>query len=256
MRPFDQYKRFFAFGCSFTKYHWPTWADIIGHVTPEYYNYAQSGGGNLFISNSIVEANLKHNFTTNDLIMVMWTSICREDRYKNGLWSTPGNIYAENVFEPKEFVENWADNRFYLMRDLAIIEQSHAYLKSLPCDFDMLKMIEFEDTSGGRNSPEYNESNPDVLNLYHTTTEKVKPSIHELIYNGEWEPLEISGWGNVGQTADYHPTTLNYLKYLESFYTCNDKMTGFARYYNKALLKCSSLDDTIGFWNPPMPTRL
>ena len=256
MRPFDQYKRFFAFGCSFTRYNWPTWADIIGHVTPEYYNYAQSGGGNLFISNSIVEANLKHNFTTNDLIIVMWTSICREDRYKNGLWSTPGNIYAEGVFEPKKFVEDWADNRFYLMRDLAIIEQSHAYLKSLPCDFDMLKMIEFEDTSGGRDSPEYNEGNPDVLDFYHTTTQKVKPSIHEVIYNGEWKPLEISGWGDKGQTADYHPTPLNYLKYLESFYTCNDKMTGYARYYNKALLKCKSLDDTLGFWNPVMATRL
>ena len=26
----QKYNRFFSFGCSFTQYHWPTWANVIG----------------------------------------------------------------------------------------------------------------------------------------------------------------------------------------------------------------------------------
>ena len=145
MKPFNQYKRFFAFGCSLTSYNWPTWADIVAQEVPEYYNYAQSGGGNLFISNGIVEANLTHKFTEDDLVMVMWSSVSREDRYKNNRWETPGNIYTQSVID-MDFVYKWADDRFYLMKDLGIVEQASVYLKSLPCDTEMFKMVDFEET--------------------------------------------------------------------------------------------------------------
>ena len=49
-----KYKRFFAFGCSFTNYYWPTWADIIGQDSNFYENWAQPGAGNHFIFNSIM----------------------------------------------------------------------------------------------------------------------------------------------------------------------------------------------------------
>ena len=62
----ENYKRFFAFGCSLTRYHWPTWADIIAREIPESYNYGQSGAGNLFISNQVVEANVRHKFNDTD----------------------------------------------------------------------------------------------------------------------------------------------------------------------------------------------
>ena len=34
-----KYKRFFAFGCSYTEYFWPTWPDIIGQEIPYYENW-------------------------------------------------------------------------------------------------------------------------------------------------------------------------------------------------------------------------
>ena len=48
---FKKYKRVFAFGCSFTCYRWPTWADLIGKQCEgaEFRNYGKSGAGNLFI---------------------------------------------------------------------------------------------------------------------------------------------------------------------------------------------------------------
>jgi hypothetical protein len=38
---FFKYKRFFAFGCSFTKYHCPSWSDLISKEMPnaEYVNF-------------------------------------------------------------------------------------------------------------------------------------------------------------------------------------------------------------------------
>lgn len=43
-------KRFFAFGCSYTSYHWPTWADYVG-MSPEFdeaYNFGMAGGASRF----------------------------------------------------------------------------------------------------------------------------------------------------------------------------------------------------------------
>ena len=58
---FKKYKRLFAFGCSFTCYIYPTWADIIYQSLNEdceFYNCGRSGGGNLFISHRITEAKI------------------------------------------------------------------------------------------------------------------------------------------------------------------------------------------------------
>lgn len=245
LKPFNQYKRFFAFGCSLTSYNWPTWADIISKEVPEYYNYAKSGGGNLFISNSIVEANLTHKFTENDLVIVMWSSISREDRYKDYNWQTPGNIYTQGVIDV-EFVNKWSNERFYLIRDLALVEQARVYLNHLPCDTDMLKMVDF--VKG-------NELQ-DVVDTYTNTIQSIKPAIVDVVYKGTWPITPIKGWSGKGQSADYHPTPLGYLKYLEHFYTVTDNMKQFAKEYDAKVLNCRTLDDTLKFWSPPYVKRL
>src|SRR6056300_596079 len=229
MKPFSEYKRFFAFGCSLTKYNWPTWADIIATEVPEYYNYAQSGGGNLFIANSIVEANLTHKFTEDDLIIVMWSSVSREDRYKNGKWKTPGNIYSQEEID-MEFVYKWSEDRFYLMRDLALIELTSVYLNNLSCDSDMLKMVDFEEIKIKDNiKSNYLE---DIIATYSSTLKNIKPAIVDVVYGGVWPIIPIKGWGGKGQTADYHPTPLGHLKYLKEFYTVTDGMKKYAEEYD------------------------
>lgn len=254
MKPFSQYKRFFAFGCSLTNYFWPTWADIISQEIPEYYNYGQSGGGNLFIANSIVEANLTHKFNEDDLVMVMWSSVSREDRYKGGWWETPGNIYTQNIID-MQFVYKWADDRFYLMRDLAFVEQIRAYLDSLPCDSDMFKMVEFEEVKMYDNKRKVDKLD-DILSTYNQTLLSVKPAIVDVVYNGKWPQTPIKGWGGQGQTADYHPTPNGYLKYLENFFDVTDKMKTFADKYEQLVMQCKTLDDTNAFWAAPRVKRL
>lgn len=100
---FSKYKRFFAFGCSFTKYCWPTWADIVSKEMPdaEYVNCGLHGSGNQLISYRIAEANTRYKFTDTDLVMVLWSTYFREDRWVNGKWLAHGNIYNQqgDVYE-------------------------------------------------------------------------------------------------------------------------------------------------------------
>jgi hypothetical protein len=240
VKPFDEYERFFAFGCSVTNYIWPTWADIIATEIPNYFNFARSGSGNLLIANSVVEANVTWKFTEKDLVMVMWSSPQREDRYKNGRWLSTGNIYNQDLMD-ESFVTEWADERFYLIRDLALIESTRGYLDNLPCDFEMLSMVDFAD-----------DSNPDIINLYSDTINSIKQSIKEVSYSGTWPEtfFKEKGKGVNGGQLDYHPRPLGHLKYLESFCNTTTAMTRYAQTHERNLLGCTYLEDITKHWVP------
>ncbi len=98
----DKIDRIFAFGCSYTKYQWPTWADIIIHDTEiEGYNYGLSGLGNVGIMHRILEADIRHKFNENDCILISWTSWGREDRFINGMWQRYGCVYNNPYYNKK-----------------------------------------------------------------------------------------------------------------------------------------------------------
>ena len=137
-----KYKRFFAFGCSFTCYLWPTWADIVSKEMPQakFYNLGKQGAGNLCISSKVAEANNRFKFTDTDLVMVMFSSYTREDRWVESEWVTHGNVFVNDVY-PKDWVRKFADERGYLIRDASLIDLTTGYLKSLSCDsFTMLSV--------------------------------------------------------------------------------------------------------------------
>ena len=91
-----KHKRIFCFGCSFTEYIMPTWADILKlrfeNTNTEVYNFGQGGAGNYYIFNRIVEKSLEYNFTKDDLILIQWSGVFREDRFKDG-FGTRQEIY-------------------------------------------------------------------------------------------------------------------------------------------------------------------
>jgi len=70
-------KRFFSFGCSFSSFWWPTWNDYIGLNFDEYYSYGCGGADNKNILYRLLQADKKYKFTSDDTVMVMFTSFNR-----------------------------------------------------------------------------------------------------------------------------------------------------------------------------------
>jgi hypothetical protein len=72
-------KRFFSFGCSFTKdWNCPTWADFIGIQFDEYYNLAMPGSSNTLIMQRFIESDLFYNFNKDtDVIMIAISGLGR-----------------------------------------------------------------------------------------------------------------------------------------------------------------------------------
>lgn len=214
---FKKYKRFFSFGCSFTEYFWPTWADIISWEIPENYNYGKCGGGNGFIFHSIIEANQRFKFCPTDLVIVFWTNIAREDRYINKRWMVVGNIYTQNFYSP-EVVKQIADDRGYLIRDLGYITATKYILDNCGCDYDYLTMVPINQPDSYSNS-KINDT--DVTDLYSSITQTLKPSIFEKVFNFKWHSLpklKSKFWENFDVSNDYHPTPEQYYTYLTTVY--------------------------------------
>lgn len=218
---FSKYKRVFIFGCSFTNYHaWPTWANILSMEAKnaEYvYNLGETGGGNLFISSQVMAASLKYKFDTNDLVLLMWSTHCREDRYRETRWYLPGNIWTQNIIS-EDFVKEWACPKGYIVRDLALMAFTKTFLSNSPADAVLLKSVE----------PTYDQKlfdgvgYEDVIGLYKDTIADYPEPLYSFVNDGHggWINGHEYYWPGVGSSTDakkfqdYHPNPLMYMDFL------------------------------------------
>ena len=179
--------RFFSFGCSFTNYHWPTWADILGREYDEFENWGSAGAGNHFIFYSLIEAIERKKINANDTIGIMWTSTHREDRWLRGKWSHTGSIYCSLL--PKDYVDNWTDGTHYLMTSLALVAATKQILDAIGCRYWFFSMVPFDDdvepssNKPLRFSPQVKS---DLLRLYRPVLDSVLPSFYETVFARDW----------------------------------------------------------------------
>jgi hypothetical protein len=243
---FSKYKRAFAFGCSFTSYYWPTWADLISYEIPNTYLYGKTGAGNFYIYQAVVEALLTHNIGKDDLVMVMFSNVTREDRYtrKDG-WITPGNIFSQDTYDQK-FMERFFCEKGYLMRDCTLIEGIDRILSTTDADYSLMSMINFDSYSSNENKM----TNVDeVLALYANTFKKVHPSVFEVIFNGNWNnrpkrPVYTTHWAT-GDYIDNHPTPLEHLEYIMKIFPntkFSENTIKLANECNDKLFECKTYD--------------
>ncbi len=216
---FSKYKRFFAFGCSFTDYSWPTWANIIAQEIPDHYIYAQSGAGNFYIFQALMQAIIYHKIDKNDLVMIMFSNITREDRFtKERGWITPGNLYFQNEYDDK-FLKKYLCHHGYLMRDLSLVTGCKMALENIGCDFELMSMVPFDSESSETKKIE----NVDyILNFYQNSLHQIKPSVLETVFANNWEsrperPVYPVGWQK-SLYRDNHPTPEEHLLYLQWIY--------------------------------------
>lgn len=203
--------RLFAFGCSFTHYRWSTWADILAVHYDEYQNWGQSGGGNHFIFNSVMEADQRHKFGPGDTVIVCWTNVMREDRYTWN-WQTHGNITTCKFYDDA-YLRKYVTERGSLVRDVAFIKATQAFLQNIPgLKYEFLSMcpLAYPD----QYNPDRINTDTDIPALYESVLNNIKPSYYETVLaedrNNGWK---LHNW-NTG-LKDPHPTPVEHLAYLD-----------------------------------------
>lgn len=221
-----KYKRFFAFGCSFTNFHWPSWANIIGQEIPEFYNYGQQASGNTLIFHRLIEANIRHQFDKDDLVMIMWTTPMREDRFIDRwyLLRHPNKFILDfngNEFS-QTFFKNYVSEQGRLLSDLTFINSASHMLEKMKCDFYFLSMVPFDITgiklkksllSDMRDTFFWDTEDKVITEFFKDTLSLIKPDIYTLTLNSQWKKSCRAKWNSV-IWDDYHPDPKTHLKYL------------------------------------------
>ena len=184
---FNHQGRLFTFGCSFTNYYWITWADILGKQFSQYENWGLAGAGNHYIFNSLVEANKRNQFTKDDTIIIMWSTIAREDRYINKEWLATGQVYSNEIYS-NNYIKQFVDDRGFLIRDLAFISAADDLLRLSGANYHFLSLAPLNLIS---NIDLLSES--DVITLYQDTIDKIEPSMYEVIWDSNWDNRSADG---------------------------------------------------------------
>lgn len=82
----------FTYGCSFTKYKWPTYADILA-LQYRVYNRGESGSGNERIFYHFMEDVRSNNIDSNDIVIFQWSGLTRFDYLlRDNTWWSVGNV--------------------------------------------------------------------------------------------------------------------------------------------------------------------
>lgn len=222
----QQPNRMFAFGCSFTGTSWANWADIIAQdLQIPYYNYGMGGAGNQYIFNVIMQADGYFNFNEDDLVIVSWTNVCREDRYVNNRWVSPGNIFTQEVYN-QQYVRQWADPFGYAVRDFASIKATAELLKNRKSQYHFLKMIDFDFINQWNQqatlSQEPLDNYANLANLYQPYLSEIHRSFFEVLWNNDINIKFAQEKEEVGPFfADGHPSVAEHFKYLTTIFSHN-----------------------------------
>jgi len=208
--------RLFTFGCSLTRYHWPTWADILGQSYHEFYNWANRGAGNRQILERLSECIATSNLTSDDTIIVQWTDLHRFDQHTwdpqlPESWYPGGNIFSSTEADPmKGFVINkmWHE-RSYQMHSLNFIHAGVALARSTKC-----KVIMAFGTDLRPDIQQFSGYNKILMNNYW-----VEQDLYNWCVQNHDKRLSFVGarLGDLNEepTIDYHPTPIMYYHWLK-----------------------------------------
>jgi len=215
--------RCFSFGCSYTEWLWPTWADFIGSNFDTYTNFGRGGASNTFIMNKLFEWNDTIQFNPEtDYILVMFTGI---DRYsyidkKTKTWQTNGdlrNLTDKYNSDPSykvisDFVENVWNEKW-------AVYQSWISIKTVK-EFLISKNLKHKILMGIDNS--YYVTDSDILDIDFDDIKKIndiynmldiKESLDEFV-----GPNKEVTYFSKDNYSDTHPTPPQHFKYISKHF--------------------------------------
>jgi hypothetical protein len=140
-------KRLFVFGCSFTNYDWPTWADMLSLEFEYFENWAMPGLGNRAIAERLAECHLRNTITKDDVVIIQWSSHIRQDWYKD-IFNTEENStegwavhYTSKYYiEHKAYIDKIFSEKSSVLHTLNMIVLAQQLLSSTECTWLMTSL--------------------------------------------------------------------------------------------------------------------
>lgn len=206
-------KRLFTFGCSFTNYAWATWANILAYeLNCEFYNFGKSGAGNQFISSMITQADQIYNFTDDDLVMVCWSSVSREDRYLAGRgFVSPGNLFSQKEYD-MYFLQKYVTYENCILRDYNLIALTDKYLKN-KTQYHMFSMIDLSNTYDEFGKQSFSKNN--LHEIYSPVLSLLSTDFYTVLWNNSIiKKMTIDRENIHPHYCEIHPTIVEHYKYL------------------------------------------
>jgi len=207
--------RIFTFGCSFTNYGWPTWADIILYKN-EGYNLGLVGGGYDSILYRIMEADRAFKFTSDDIAIVVLTTPIRWDLIIEDsvpIWKCFGQTTTSSLSK--------YNNKLYSIDGLLFKSFYNIILIN-----DYLKKTNIRYLLGSVNNPYLEVENYfDEVNIHYKTTDlinyvKDNVELHLQDFYSFLHRKDNQKKWKVGKKFkdynDYHPTPRDHFKWVNN----------------------------------------
>jgi hypothetical protein len=214
--------RLFVVGCSFTRYHWPTWANIVGRSFDEYKNYAHSGIGNQGILERLNELVLFNNVGPGDNVIVQWTNPHRFDVHKvddkifRG-WIPKGDIFNKSSGYDHSFIKTFWHEGSYVMHTCNYVTLGKHLLENVGCNWHFLSMDNLrEDILRFSALHKYLEVFDDIDWLPPINNWFLESNLPKKTLTQPTGPVGILSPTRV-KREDYHPTPMAHYQYAESF---------------------------------------
>tara|TARA_R110000868_G_scaffold4012_27_gene24567 strand:- start:2825 stop:3619 length:795 start_codon:yes stop_codon:yes gene_type:complete len=211
--------RLFTFGCSFTKYIYPTWADFIGTQFDIHQNWGKLGAGNFFIYSQLLECNQLNNINKDDTVLIMLSSYIRFDLIdRKSNFVNSGNMYNQKFFD-EDFVYNKWSEEYGFYSTWAYVNSIINFLKSVGCKYKILNAFDitkregdtyaFDDFSKPRfkNCLEYLKTVCHEVDLYSYSKQKNENGIPHYKFKED------------GDFEDYHPTISMHHDFVKEYLT-------------------------------------
>ena len=225
---FRNKNRLFTFGCSFTNYNWNyTWPEILKvELGLPLYNYGKIGAGNQYIFNTIMQADNYYKLNKDDLVMICWSGIHREDRYAYDEWHHTSNVfYNKNEMYSAEWIKKYCDPNGMALRDYALFKATTTLLKQSGCESYQMSMNSL--ISG---------VDKNIVDMYRETLDNIRPSFLSMLWQDDWNAKKKLMKDMNPIVDDYHPSPIEHLIYLSKTFNykfSNPVIYGVAQFQNE-----------------------
>lgn len=128
----------YTFGCSFSRYSWPMWPDILAQCYDKTENYGSPGVGNFYIFQQVLYCLSTQNISNKDTVIIQWTEPSRVDYVENNDWVNAGSLSAELLIKAElDFVISRETTAIKTLTYMSVLID---YLEKINCNWYFIFM--------------------------------------------------------------------------------------------------------------------